>query len=358
MSQHAFHCQYLPSYTIGPDAYSAIPATVGSAKVVVVGGKTALAKSQDALISSLKDTHVEVLGTFWYGGESTFENVDRLSAEGAVQQADALFAVGGGKCTDMVKVLGLRLGKPVYALPTIASNCSPVSKISIMYYPDGSFREIVQLPHQPAHTFINTKVCAEAPEKFLWAGLGDTPAKYYESSFSMRGDELSYEIELGKHVAPMCRSQVLKYGVQALADNRSKRPSYAFEQAALNVIVTTGIVSSLVGADYNSALAHALFYGLTTIAKVEQNHLHGEIVSYGVLVQLVMDGQLDELEKLKPFYHQMGLPTKLADLDLSLDDDFTEALASTESNQELIHTPYPVTKQRIWDAIVRLEGLQ
>ncbi len=352
------HTQYLPSYTIGTDAYDAIADIVGSAKVVAVGGKTALEKAGDALRAALSGTPVELLDTIWYGGQSTFENVERLKAEKSVQDCDAILAVGGGKCTDLCKVLAHQMGKAVYSLPTIASNCSPVSKISIMYNPDDSFREIVQLPKPPEHTFINLKVIAEAPAQYLWAGLGDTPAKYYECVFSMRGDKPGYEPVLGRNVALMCKTQVLEYGVQALADNRAGKPSFALEQAALNVVVSTGIVSGLVGVDYNSALAHALFYGLTTIPAVEHNHLHGEIVSYGVLVQLVMDGQLDELELLLPFYKEMELPTRLADLDLTLEDDFTGALEAAEANQELEHTPYKVTKELIWEAIKKLEELQ
>lgn len=353
-----FHSQNLPSYTIGPDAYQDIPNVLGTATVAVIGGKTALEKAKARLAAALEGSSVTPLTYLVYGHQATFENVERLKADADVQKADALLAVGGGKCTDAVKDLAFELGKPVYALPTIASNCSPVSKISIMYNTDDSFREIVQLPCPPVHTFIDTQVCAEAPSQFLWAGLGDTPAKYYESRFSMRGDKLSYEVTLGKHVAEMCKDEVLAVGVQALEANKAGKATPEFERAALNVVVTTGIVSGLVGVDYNSALAHALFYGLTTIPKVEHNHLHGEIVSYGVLVQLVMDDQLDELELLKPFYHKMGLPTKLADLDLSLEDDLTGALKATEENQELKHVPYPVTAPKIRAAIEKLETLQ
>lgn len=353
-----YHSQNLPSYTIGPDAYRDIPNVLGMATVAVIGGKTALEKSRKRLDAALDGSSVTPLTYLVYGHQATFENVERLKADENVQKADAIIAVGGGKCTDTVKDLAFELSKPVFALPTIASNCSPVSKISIMYNEDDSFRKIVQLPCPPVHTFIDTQVCAEAPSQFLWAGLGDTPAKYYESKFSMRGDALSYEVTLGKHVAEMCKDEALAVGVQALEANKAGKATPEFERAALNVVVTTGIVSGLVGVDYNSALAHALFYGLTTIPKVEHNHLHGEIVSYGVLVQLVMDGQLDELELLKPFYHKMGLPTKLVDLDLTLEDDFSDALKAAEENQELKHVPYPVTAGMIFAAMRRLEELQ
>ena len=30
------------------------------------------------------------------------------------------------------------------------------------------------------HTFINTKIIAESPEKLMWAGIGDALSKEYE----------------------------------------------------------------------------------------------------------------------------------------------------------------------------------
>ncbi len=40
--------------------------------------------------------------------------------------------------------------------------------------------------------------------------------------------------------------------------------------------------------------------------KVEHNH-HGEIVSYGVLVQLMLDNNTKEIDKLLPFYKEIRL---------------------------------------------------
>ena len=40
---------------------------------------------------------------------------------------------------------------------------------------------------------------------------------------------------------------------------------------------------------YNGGIAHALFYGLTKRKHIEKGHLHGEVVSYGTLVNLMVD---------------------------------------------------------------------
>lgn len=349
--------QYLPSYTVGVDAYCAVPQVVGAARVAIIGGRKALAAASDRLAAALEGSDVEVTGTFWYGGQAAYSCVEELCSHPEVSQADAIFVVGGGKAVDTCKIVAHRLGKPLYTFPTIASNCSPVSCISIMYNEDGSFKEIVQLHEPPAHCFIDTQVIAEAPEMYLWAGIGDTIAKYYEVVFSMRGDSPSYEPVLGQAISCMCNRPLIECALQAYEDCKANRVSDALTHAALNIVVSTGLVSGLVGVDYNSALAHALFYGLTTIPSIERDHCHGEVVSYGVLVQLVMDGDSQQLDFLMPLYRKLGLPTCLADLGLTVEDDFDEALAATEVNQELRHVPYPVTKDLIWKAILDLEGV-
>ena len=35
----------------------------------------------------------------------------------------------------------------------------------------------------PVHTFIDTAIIAEAPDKYLWAGIGDALSKEVESTF-------------------------------------------------------------------------------------------------------------------------------------------------------------------------------
>lgn len=349
--------QYLPSYSVGEDAFEAVSEVVAETRVVLIGGHHALAAASAKLTAALERAGIKVLGEIWYGGRATYENVERIRSTSEVIDAEAIFAVGGGCAIDTCKIVARCLRKKLYTVPTIASNCSPVSCISIMYNSNGSFKEIVQLHIPPTHCFIDTAVIAASPEIYLWAGIGDTIAKYYEVTFSMRDDDPPYNPVLGRMISHMCNEPLLSCAEQAYEDACASRATPALEHAVMNIVVSTGIVSGLVGVDYNSALAHALFYGLTTIPSVERDHLHGEVVSYGVLVQLAMDEDDFELERLLRIYRRLGLPTCLADLNLSLSDDLTPALIAAEKNQELEHVPYPVTCERILHAIERLEGI-
>ena len=62
-----------------------------------------------------------------------------------------------------------------------------------------------------------------------------------------------------------------------------------WKKVLLNIIITPGIVSVSVHSDYVGGIAHALFYGLTRRRQIEENYLHGDVVAYGTLVNLMVD---------------------------------------------------------------------
>ena len=174
-----YHSIYLPQFTMGEDAFGTFPERIGRGrKAAVICGKQAWEASKDYVLPSLEQAEIIVTGAVVYGKDATWENVKRLEREPAVQEADVILAVGGGKCIDTVKVVGDRLSKPVYTIPSIASNCAPITQISILYHEDGSFREILKLKNVPVHCFINPKLTLAAPVRYLWAGIGDAMAKH------------------------------------------------------------------------------------------------------------------------------------------------------------------------------------
>ena len=100
-----------------------------------------------------------------------------------------LLAVGGGKCIDTAKLAADHLGKPVFTAPSIASNCAPVTQISIMYHEDGSFCDIPRLKEVPVHCFINPKLVLAAPVNTCgW--YRRCMAKHVESSWSAKVGEV------------------------------------------------------------------------------------------------------------------------------------------------------------------------
>ena len=221
--------------------------------------------------------------------------------------------------------------------------------------PDIAIEEIYRLKSAPVHCFIDPEIIVNAPAKYFWAGMGDTMAKHVESVFSSKNDELDFESLYGVTVSDLCYEPILKKGVKAYEDVKNHVVSDEVSDVIKSIIIATGSVSLSVNPDYNSALAHALYYGLTVREWMERKHLHGEIVSYGTLVQLLLDEQYEELRRVYDFNKSVGLPVCLKDLDLEKDDPLDDVLDATIVNQELDHIPYPITKQMVKETILKLE---
>lgn len=350
---------YLPQFTVGEDAFDGFQREMGKfgKKVAVIHGEKAWKAAREYVTAGLEKAGLDLVCELLYGHDATYENVERIMAEEGVREADMLLAVGGGKCIDTVKLAADRLGKPVFTVPSIASNCAPVTKISIMYHADGSFKDIPRLHNAPAHCFIDPRIMLAAPARYLWAGIGDAMAKHVESQWSAKaGESLDFGSRFGITAGAMCFYPMLEDGAKAMEDARAGRNSRELQNTILNIIISPGVVSVSVHPDYNGGIAHALFYGLTCRKHIEQDHLHGEVVSYGTLVNLMVDKDWEKLRKTYQLNKSIGLPVCLADLELTGEDPLEDVLEVTLENQELKHTPYPVTKEMIREAILALEN--
>lgn len=346
---------YLPCYTIGTDAFENFESVMSfyGRKVALLYGEKAFKASRDKVLPALKN--FDIIYQTVYGKEASYANIDRLAAVEQISRADLILAVGGGKCLDVAKVVGDKLGKPVFTVASIASTCAAVTRIAVLHNDDGSFREVYRLTNPPVHCFIDPEIIVNAPARYFWAGMGDTMAKHVECVFSSKNDVLDFESALGRTISILCYDPILEKGEKAYDDVKNHVVSGEVEDVIKSIIIATGAVSLSVNPDYNSALAHALYYGLTVREWMEQKHLHGEIVSYGTLAQLLIDGQMEELRKVYDFNKAVKLPVCLKDLDLDRDDPMDDILDATIINPELNHIPYPITKEMVRETILKLE---
>ena len=217
---------YLPQFTIGETAFDGFKNEMGKFgnRVAVIHGERAWKASSQYILPALEKAELSVTGTVLYGHEATHRNAERITEDPCVREADMLLAVGGGKCLDTVKLAADHLGKPVFTIPTIASNCAPITKISIMYHEDGSFCDIPRLAQVPVHCFIDPRVILEAPVCYFRAGIGDAMAKFVESQWSAKaGERLDYGSELGITSGSMCFYPMLRDGEMALHDLEKKQ---------------------------------------------------------------------------------------------------------------------------------------
>lgn len=348
--------QFFPSYTIGADAYEAIPQICldYGKTAVIIGGEKSRKAAEPAIRSAAQG--LSILGSFQYGDDCTFENAEALTRIPEVREADMIFAVGGGRAVDTAKIAAENLGKPVFTFPTLASNCAPVTAVCAVYHPDHTFNQVWYRSRPPYHCFINSDVIIHGPREYFWAGIGDALSKQYEVLFSARGDKTrDFSHSLGVQIAGNCSDELLAYGEEALADFDRKTISDAFERVVQLIICQTGIASNCLSSDYNSNLGHAIYNGHTEIPHKEK-YLHGAVVVYGVLVMLTMDKQTEARDALYQFCVHTGLPHKLSDIG-ETEAGIDELAARAECKPDLVKVPYKITKEMIKASMLDLEAL-
>ena len=102
----------------------------------------------------------------------------------------------------------------------------------------------------------------------------------------------------------------------------------------------------LINPEFNGAVAHALFYGLTEIEGFEESFLHGDVIGYTTAVQLMLDKNPKEAKKIGELIGKMGIETTLAARNIKVAYDFLEpVLEATLKDPDMNVIPYRVTKK-------------
>lgn len=358
----------LTNYSYGKDCFDELPQVLKQfhlTNIVLIGGEKSLAASQKMVEESLKNTDIMILDSIVYGKLASQKNIDRLIAMDTVQKAEAILGFGGGQALDTCKMVAHLLKKPLITIPTIASTCAAGTAISVIYKEDHSL-DYYGLPTPAIHMFINTEIIAKAPIKYLWAGIGDGISKGPEVTRAIqegekRGNTISHDAKLGLVTAQSSQQLLFQYGQQAMTDCREHQESLAIQEVALAIIVSTGYASNLENQptfDYTACHAHA-FYNGTTVIPSSRSHLHGVIVSFGVMVLHAYFNEIDQLEAVANFNKNIGLPVTLAEIGLTK-EDIPAIVEKAMTTNEFKNTPFD--PKLFADAIVKADyfgqGLQ
>lgn len=348
------------NYTIGPDAYNSfadVCSRLGK-KFVLIGGKTALEKGKEKLDAAIAKSDFQMLDSILYGTECTYKRIDEIAGMEIVKQADFIVGMGGGKALDTAKGVAHKCSIPIVTMPTIAATCAAATALSVVYREDNTFESFYFFERPAVHCFIDSEIIANAPVKYLRAGIGDTLGKHFECHLAARGDKLDHNSALGREISNMCYEPVVEHGKQALLDCANHQVTYALQQIILANIISTGMVSVLVNDDYNCAIAHSVFYGLAILPGFEEHNLHGDVVAYGVLVQLAIDKQYEVMESLYEFLREIEIPTMLSDMKVKNERAVLDpVLKETVAGPDMEHLPYPVSEEMVYEGIQKVEDL-
>ncbi|MBC2849893.1 iron-containing alcohol dehydrogenase [Cetobacterium sp. 8H] len=274
--------------------------------IILISGKISLEKSNHIINNISSDKNITKI---WYGGECSYLNVENIIKQLEGKNYDLVIGLGGGKALDTAKVIADKLDLDIFTIPTISATCANYTALSVMYNCDGSFDSLYFMKRPPKKTFIDFNIIFNSPKKYYLAGIGDTLAKYYEVFLKTNNSNINFNSILGKKLSELCKEIILNN-----VESSFEELNNSFKEIVECIFITTGLVSLLVDQKYNGAIAHSICYGLTKIKSIEKTKLHGEIVGYGLLLQLLIENREKEYNKLKKMYSCIGLPVKLSQL--------------------------------------------
>ena len=163
---------------------------------------------------------------------------------------------------------------------------------------------------------------------------------------------------MGKQISRICTDPLIKYGAEALESIREKKASFALDQVTLDIIISTGIVSNMMSTVdsyyYNSTLAHCVYYG-STVTEHGHHHLHGEVVSLGVLCLLEFEKDDSEVERIIKFNSSIGLPVCFDDVEID-ESEFEKMADKFVQTTEWARMPAGVTREGFIEAMKSLNA--
>ena len=326
-------------------------------KALVFGGKTALAKTQKKIWSSLSQAEIQVSATEWYGGECSRRNIQTLTEKAKTTKAEILIAVGGGKALDTGKLVSVATGLPVVTVPTIAATCAAITPVSVVYTDKGEFVEMAVFEQCTAGTIIDTEVILDSPLRWLAAGMGDTLAKWYEYRVSIQCVQQT-SLTLGALAnGKLCYDLVEKFGGEARQALDRGEFNEALDSTVDAIILYAGIASILGGVKLRSAAAHGLHNGLTIIPAAHQAG-HGSIVGYGNLFLLALEGRSDEeINEAIDIAERCAVPTTLRQVVELTEEELHAVAKATLLTPDLKNMPFAITEEMILQAISRVDHL-
>lgn len=292
-----------------------------------------------------------------FGGISSKSEIAKMQDIVKEDKIDTVVAVGGGSAVDTAKATAYYSGKHIVIVPTVAATDAPCTGLSVIYNDDHSFDKYLFYPTNPDAVMVDTTVIANAPVKFLIAGMGDALGTYFEGRASIRTESASLEgtgiTRAGQALARLCYDTLREYGKQAVEACKVHAVTPALEN-----IVEANVYLSGVGADnVNCAAAHSFYNGVTSLGIAHADH--GCCVALGTLVQLILEGvPKEEFEEVQNFCMEVGLPVTLEEIGVTAAEQVETIAQNACVPGETIHNlAGDVQPVELYDAILQADAM-
>jgi len=344
-------------YTQGPNATAQLGAEIAAmglkGPALIIAGRSAI-----SLLGAVWQTSLDAAGiaftVFAFNGECSRSEIERGKAAALAIGAQIIIGAGGGKVLDTARAVASDLMLPVVNCPTIASSDAPCSALSVVYTDEGAFDQYRIYRRNPDLVLVDTEVIAKSPARFLTAGMGDALATWFEAKAcalgqvrNMRGGASTIS---ALALAELCYKTLLADGTGALWALQTRQPTPELER----LVEANTLLSGLGFESSGLAAAHAVHNGLTAIPATH-HFMHGEKVAFGVLVQLMLEGQPEAVvSEVLAFSTSVGLPITFAGIGLQNPDAATLktiAQRATAPGETIHNEPFPITPAGVVEAL-------
>ena len=294
-----------------------------------------------------------------FGGECSKREIERVRGVAEREGASVVVGVGGGKTMDTAKAVGHEAGMKWASVPTIVSTDTPTSALSVIYTDDGVFEEYMLLPRNPDLVLVDTQVAANAPVRFLVAGMGDALATWVEARATAEGRKTAMAggvpTMAALALAKLCWDTLWSYGLSA----KQAAQQHVVTPAVEKVVEANTLLSGLGFESGGLAAAHAVHNGLTALPATH-HCMHGEKVNFGTLTQFALEERpTAEINDFIAFCNRVGLPTTLEEVGLGgVDRDalMTVAKTATMPSETIHNMPFSVDAEIVCDAMIAADA--
>ena len=267
------------------------PETPLPARVLLVHGRVGYPTVRDRVEAAFAAAGIEIR-TVLHHGPCSHAAMDAVAAERAAVAAPWIVGVGGGKVLDVAKGAARKAGVPYAALPTSPATCAAAAPTVVVYDGDGRHLDAWEVGASPVVTALDPAVLAAAPDRLLASGIVDAWAKIHEVRLTCgdaaeRAATARAALALIEDLAALLTDRAqdaLDAGPDGTRDP-AKLPARRLVAEA--VITHPGLIGGLAGRDAKLAVAHPVHDALTALPDAKRS-LHGELVGFGNLVQIVL----------------------------------------------------------------------
>ncbi len=299
------------------------------------------------------------MNTAVFNSEVTAERVQLAADEAAKYKPDVVVAIGGGKTIDTTKAVADILKIPLIVAPTSASTDAPTIALSVMYSEEGEHLCARLYNKNPDVVLMDSQIIADAPARFLVAGMADALSTVFEARANGRSDSNNYisggyrRTRTGVAVAEACYDELLRNGVGAL-----KAAEKHVVSEALEIIIEVNSLMSGLGVENNGCSgSHSICEGISILPE-DKKTFHGEKVGFGVICQLVAENASEELlDEVLGFCIAVGIPVTLEDLFIENTPENIRAIAKHSMKSYWDTEPFFIDEDAVCGAITAADAL-